>query len=264
MRNSAFRKAYIPAPKLNQLLILRQIESNQNVKQFELANRCDLSVAMINNYIKKLERQDLVACRRKSSKTLSYHLTNRGREALDTLRRELLMELADHFADAKQKIRELITDNANGNPRRVVLLGTGDLAELTFHALESTDVKIVGVCDEDPSGTRREWCGREILSPSQIHFLDPDLIVITGPGLTAKTSCSLSDIQNLGIRLLRLDDVGAGAGSPKPAGSLHTVEEASEPAGDLAAETHGESVHPESDIPGISVAYPRKLQGILP
>ena len=42
---------YIQSPKLNQLNILREVAANANITQAELAGRCSLSVAMVNNYM---------------------------------------------------------------------------------------------------------------------------------------------------------------------------------------------------------------------
>lgn len=60
--------------KLNQFRILREI-GRSAVTQELLGKRVGLSVAMINNYIKALQAQKFIACKRKNSKLMSYHLT---------------------------------------------------------------------------------------------------------------------------------------------------------------------------------------------
>ncbi len=219
MRAKVAQGLYIPAPKLNELRILKQIASDPNVTQAELADRCMLSVAMVNNYMKELLGRGLLEYRRKSTKTISYHLTDRGREAVEDMRRELLLELVRLFADAKERVREIIMSQSGGDLRRVVLYGSGDLAELAFHALESADVDIVGVCDDDPSLAGREWCGREMLKPSQIRYLAPDSVIVACNGHTDEVCNSLAYLVERGIRLIRLDSPSVFHDPP----SLHDV-----------------------------------------
>jgi predicted transcriptional regulator len=194
---------------------LKQIASNPEITQAELAQRCELSVAMVNNYMKELCSSGLLEYRRKSSKDISYHLTVAGREAADATQRELLQELVGFFADAKERVRRAILSQADGKLGRIVLYGTGDLAELVFHALESADVSIVGVCDDDPAVIGHDWCGREVLNPSQIRFVAPDSVIIATFVRTEEICISLRPLQDRGIHLIRLDGLCINGSTPK-------------------------------------------------
>jgi predicted transcriptional regulator len=209
MRTKAPQGLYIPTPKLNQLHILKQVASDPDITQAELAQRCALSVAMVNNYMKELCHGGLLEYRRKSSKSISYHLTVAGKEAADATRLELLQELVRLFTDAKERVREMISCQTHSDLRRVVLYGSGDLAEIAFHALESADVNIVGICDDDPAKIGHDWCGREVLNPHQIRFIAPDSVVIASLVRTDEIFRSLSHLQSRGIHLIRLDGLGA-------------------------------------------------------
>jgi predicted transcriptional regulator len=207
MRSKNIESLYNRAPRLNQLNILNQTAADPHLTQSELARRCGLSVAMVNNYMKDLCSAGLLEYRRKSSKSVSYHVTNEGRKAADAIESAHFDELVKLFAAGKERIRRVILSRAGDHIHRAVVYGSGDLAELVFHALESADVSIVGVCDPDPSRIGREWCGREILSPSQIKFIAPDAVVITVPD--SERTGQLFTLVDRGIHLIRLDDVGA-------------------------------------------------------
>lgn len=195
---------YLPAPKLNQFHIMQQIALDPHVTQAELGQHCSLSVAMVNNYMKELCASGLIEYQRKSSKTVSYHLTPAGREAAEATRHELIQELVTLFVDAKARIRQFVLSQAGGELRKVVLYGSNDLAELVFHALDEADVNIVGVCDDAPAKVGRDWCGREILNPSQIRFIEPDAVVIAESGRAGEIYGGLSYLQGRGIRVVRL------------------------------------------------------------
>lgn len=208
MRTRIPEALYIRAPRLNQYFILNEIAASARITQAELARRCNLSVAMVNNYMKELCSAGLLEYRRKSSKSVLYYLTPTGKEQISIIERELMSELAALFGSAKERIWNLIASQAGGELNRVVLLGTGTLAELVYHALQLAEVDIVGVCDDNPEAVGREWCGREVLNPSQIRFIAPDAVIIASDKSGEEACSGLKSLVQKGIRLIRLVDFG--------------------------------------------------------
>jgi hypothetical protein len=160
---------------------------------------------MVNNYMKDLCAAGLLVYHRKSSKNISYHLTAEGSVRVEAIGQELLQEMLEFFAMAKERIRNLVLSQLPPGPLRVILYGLDDLAVIAFHALDSRNVRIVGVCDDDPERTGREWCGREVSNPSQIRYMAPDAVVICNRVRTEEIYRGLRYLQERGIRLVRLD-----------------------------------------------------------
>ncbi len=208
MRTKGPDTLYLRAPRLNQLNILHQLALDPHLTQAELALRCHLSVAMVNNYMKELCGAGLLAYHRKSSKNVSYHVTPAGMEQIEIIGRQLIEEMVRLFAESKGMVRDRIMSQAPESLRRVVLFGDGHLAELAFHALESTGVQVIGVCDDDPSKIGKEWCGREMVNPSQIRYIAPDAVVIATSARSKEVYQSLKCLQDQGISLISLDDHG--------------------------------------------------------
>ena len=196
---------YLQSPKLNQLNILREVGANAHVTQAELASRCSLSVAMVNNYMKDLCNSDLIEYNRKSVKSVTYHLTPSGIQCLETLQSEQIGEMVRMFAYAKERIIKRIMEMAGSALQRVVLYGSGNLAQLAFHALELSGIRVLGVCDDDPSVLGRDFCGREVVNPSQIRFMAPDAVIITDSLKTDEILRNLHSFSDRGIELIYLD-----------------------------------------------------------
>jgi predicted transcriptional regulator len=205
MQMKDLQSLYLQSPKLNQLNILREVAANSHVTQAELAGLCSLSVAMVNNYMKELCEGGYLEYHRKTTKNVSYHLTPPGSKYLETLQMELIEEMVDMFAAAKERIRDRIVSRAQTALQRVVLFGSGHLAQLAFHALELVGAKILGVCDDNPAAIGGDFCGREVLSPVQIRFLAPDAVVIADSLRTEEICKNLSYLSDRGIGLIRLD-----------------------------------------------------------
>lgn len=204
MGTKVLNTLYLRAPKLNQLNILNLLARDAHITQAELARLCDLSVAMVNNYMRELCSLGLLEYRRKSSKSVSYHVTSRGRDQVEALEIQLVEEMVGLFAEAKARIRDRILCHSPRALRRVVLFGSGNLAQITFHALELAGVSILGICD-DSNNAKSECCGRQIMDPSQIRHIDPNAVIIVDQHRIEEICSSLSYLQDRGIQLICLD-----------------------------------------------------------
>ena len=205
MQMNSFPSLYIQSPKLNQLNILREVAADAHITQAELASRCSLSVAMVNNYMKELCRSGFMEYHRRTIKSVTYHLTPMGSKQLDLLQAELISEMVDQFVAAKDRIRVCILSQYPSELRRVVLYGCGHLAQLAFHALERTGTRILGICDDNIETIGGEFCGREVLNPSQIRFLAPDAVIVADLAKMDEICRDLEPLSSRGINIIRLD-----------------------------------------------------------
>jgi predicted transcriptional regulator len=205
MHVKGLQSLFLQSPKLNQLNILKEIAADSHITQAELATRCSLSVAMVNNYMKELCASGLMEYHRKSTKSVTYHLTPSGTQNLQALQSDLINEMVAMFVAAKEQIRTRIMRQAQAGIERVVLFGSGHLAQLVFHALEVTGLNILGICDDNIEVIGSEFCGREILSASQIRFLAPDAVIVADSVRTEEICSSLISLSERGVVVIRLD-----------------------------------------------------------
>jgi len=205
MRTKAPDLLYLSSPRMNQFLILSALAEDPFLTQAALAHRCSLSVAMVNNYLKELCEAGLMEYQRKSLKSVSYHVTDLGRAQLEILESELTGDAIERFARAKERIqRRILSQCPNSRLRRVILYGSGHLAELVFHALAQADVRVIGICDEDPR-FGPEWCGCPVIDASQVARMRPDAIIITDWRHTDSAWNKLKALFSGNFLLIRLD-----------------------------------------------------------
>ncbi len=228
MQIKDFQSLYLQSPKLNQLNILREVAANAHITQAELASRCSLSVAMVNNYMKELCGAGLLEYHRKTTKSVTYHLTPSGTQHLESLQGLLIREMVGMFVNAKEQIRDHIASQTRTSLQRVVLYGSGHLAQLAFHALELAGTNIVGICDDNQEMIGRDFCGREVLNPSQIRFIAPDAVVVADSVRSEEIIRNLEFLIDRGISIVRVDGIpDRSAASDKansPMSMLNSVE----------------------------------------
>jgi predicted transcriptional regulator len=215
MRTKAPDLLYLSSPRLNQFLILSALSEDPFLTQASLAQRCSLSVAMVNNYLKEVCEAGFMEYRRKSLKSVSYHVTDLGRAQVEILEWELTGDAIERFAQAKERIqRRILSQCPNSRLRRVILYGSGHLMELVFHALTQADVRVIGICDEDP-GCGLEWCGCPVIDAPQAARMRPDAIIITDWVHTDTIWNKLKRLFNGHFLLIRLDGHPAYGAAPE-------------------------------------------------
>ena len=205
MRTKTPPNLFLLSPKLNHLNILKGVAANARVTQAELAQNCSLSVAMVNNYMKDLCQNNFLRYNRKSKKSVTYYLTLSGTEYLETLQHELIIEMARMFAHAKERVRDSILEQAKSPLRHVVLYGTGHLAQIVFHALDYSDIRVLGICKDTPGAVGTNFCGHEIVASSKIRELSPDAVVIADSPKRMESIRTLGSLVHYGIELIQLD-----------------------------------------------------------
>ncbi len=217
MQKKDLPSLYLQSPKHNQLNILREVAVDAHITQAELAARCALSVAMVNNYMKELCRTGLMEYHRRTIKSVTYHLTPAGSAQLEVLQRELTRDMAEMFVASKEHVLARIMSQAPEGLRRVILFGSGHLAQLVFHALEMAHMNILGVCDDDLDLIGSDFCGREVMSSSQVRFLSPDAVIVARAPQTEEVSRGLESLVDRGIKIIHVDcpALPTSAGSPE-------------------------------------------------
>jgi predicted transcriptional regulator len=196
---------YIQSPKLNRLNLLTEVAADASITQAELANRCSLSVAMVNNYMKAFCNEGVIEYKRKSVKQVSYYLTPSGIQQMEMLQTELIDEMVDMYINAKEQILTRVVNQSDSSLLQVFVYGSGHLAQLAFHALEMSNIRVLGVCDDDPKMIGRDLCGREVVHPSQIRFTGPGAVIIADTLKTEEILRNLDFLLKDGIKLIRLD-----------------------------------------------------------
>jgi hypothetical protein len=112
--------------------------------------------------------------------------------------------LATH-TPTKEQMRARIASQAPEVLHRVILYGCGHLAQIVFHALELSEVKILGICDDNIETIGSDFCGRQVRSASQIRYLAPEAVIVADLERTEEICRCLVSLSDQGINVIRLD-----------------------------------------------------------
>jgi hypothetical protein len=140
--------------------ILSEVEAGNNTSQRSISSNLGIALGLTNLLLRRLVRKGWVRVIHVKPNRVRYLITPAGLAEKARMTRAYLENAITFYADARDRIRtslgtlssEWQDHRANGsNPseKRIVFLGAGDVAEIGYVCLQETDLRLVGVVDDE-------------------------------------------------------------------------------------------------------------------
>lgn len=152
--------------------LLGAIERDPAVTQRSVANELGIALGLANAYLKRCVRKGLIKVGQAPARRYTYYLTPQGFAEKSRLTASYLANSFSFFRRARAQCSEVLAAAAAAGAQRIVLIGKGDLAEITTLVAREHGTEIVGVVAAS-SDARRLAASVKSLSPP------PDAAVIT-------------------------------------------------------------------------------------
>lgn len=163
--------------QLRTLRLLEEIEQNHSPSQRYLAKQLNVSLGLVNSFVKRLAQKGYFKITTIPKNRVKYILTPKGVAQKTKLTYQYIHYSYQFYKDARSKIREIFEELAEQNTRRVIFYGIGHFAEIAYISLQETPMKMVAMVDDTKCGER--FMGMTVESPEQIEHLAYDSIIIT-------------------------------------------------------------------------------------
>ena len=83
------------------------------------------------------------------------------------------------FWEMKKLISGRLLEMQENGVKRVVFYGVGDEMEIAYITLQGSEMKLVGILDEDVETQGIKVFGHKVVSPKEVKNLKPDAILIS-------------------------------------------------------------------------------------
>ena len=133
------------------LLLLTELERDGAVTQRSLATKLGVALGLTNLYLKRLARKGYIKITTIPSHRIRYLLTPQGFSEKSRLTYLYMQYSLSHYRDMRARLRETLSRAANNGVKRVVIYGTGELAEMAYLSLREVNMVLVGFVDEGKS-----------------------------------------------------------------------------------------------------------------
>jgi DNA-binding MarR family transcriptional regulator len=162
---------------IRSLQFLEEIDNNHSPTQRDLARKFNVSLGLVNSFIKRLARKGYVKVTTIPRNRVRYILTPTGFAEKSRLTYEFIQYSLHFYKKALKNFEDLLNQLQRKGVKRVVFYGAGDLAEIASISLKASDIKLIGVVDDLKKGEK--FLGQTIKSIAGLSQLEFDNIIIT-------------------------------------------------------------------------------------
>ncbi|MFH1148741.1 MAG: winged helix-turn-helix transcriptional regulator [Pseudomonadota bacterium] len=164
--------------KMHILRLLTAIEDNGSVSQRELSMRLNISLGLINLFVKRLISQGYFDVMIRPSKKTTYTLTPKGISERACLTLEYFDHSLEYYREIRNHIRSKLSELEKEQVKDVILYGMGELTELTYICMQNSPVNLLGVVDGGPI-EQKSFFGFQIHSPDYLLDMPGVAVLIT-------------------------------------------------------------------------------------
>jgi len=179
MNNSPQNDLFKPSERMRDLQFLAEIEQNPKISQRELSHKFGIALGVTNACIKRMARRGLIKLKGIPPRRIAYYLTAKGFTEKTKLTLSFFSYNIHHYAGMKNEISKELLKMQQSGVKRVAFYGVSDEMEIAYITLQGSEMKLVGIADEDGGKQGTRLLGHKVLSLEELKGLNPDAILIT-------------------------------------------------------------------------------------
>ena len=162
---------------LRTLKLLEAIENDTLPSQRDLARKLNVSLGLVNSFIKRLAHKGYFKITTIPRNRISYMLTPKGAAEKTRLTYEYIQYSFEFYKNARQKLRKRFAGFVKEGVQTVVFFGANDLSEIAYISLQETPIQLAAVVDPERVG--KKFLGTTITDPQDLSRIAYDRILIT-------------------------------------------------------------------------------------
>jgi DNA-binding MarR family transcriptional regulator len=181
------------------LRLMGEIERDGSSSQRELSQRLDLSLGLVNTFLKRLVNKGYFKVTTLPRNRVKYLLTPQGLAQKSKLTVKYLRYSVNFYKDVKKLLLEKFGQMENDRISSILFFGSGEVAELAYLYLNLSNIGLAGVIDEERKG--RDFFGIPVLGLDRIKREDWDAILLTH---LDKTEEDIETLTSAGVPMERI------------------------------------------------------------
>jgi DNA-binding MarR family transcriptional regulator len=157
------------------LFLLTEVDRDGAVTQRSLATKLGVALGLTNLYLKRLARKGYIKITTIPSHRVRYLLTPQGFSEKSRLTYLYMEYSLSHYRDMRGKLRDALSFATQNGAKRVVIYGTGELAEMAYLSLREMQMTLVGFVDD---GRRELFLSYPVWPPAVLKKWEFDAVLL--------------------------------------------------------------------------------------
>jgi DNA-binding MarR family transcriptional regulator len=129
------------------LQLLSEVERDGEVTQRSLSDKMGVALGLTNLYLKRLAHKGYIKITTIPRHRIKYLLTPSGMAEKSRLTYEYMQYSLSYYRDMRERLKHVLAGLSQAGAKRVVIYGTGELAELAYLSIREMDLTLVGFVD---------------------------------------------------------------------------------------------------------------------
>ncbi len=169
-----------PPQEIRELNLLQELEKNPIISQRELSHKFGIALGVTNACLKRMVRRGWIRVTAGlNHRKIGYYLTPKGFAEKSKLTVHLISWTVQHYVTLKEIIGGRLLEMQSAGAKRIVFYGVSDEMEIALITLQGTNLKLVGIVEDDEKYVPRIIFGYELEPVSRIQALNPQGVLIT-------------------------------------------------------------------------------------
>jgi DNA-binding MarR family transcriptional regulator len=135
------------------LRLMGEIERDGNPSQRDLSRRLNLSLGLVNTFLKRLVNKGYFKVKTMPRNRVKYFLTPKGLARKSKLTVEYLRYSINFYQEIKKLLLNKFKHMQESQTKSILFFGAGEVAELAYLYLQLTDIELVGIVDDRKTGS---------------------------------------------------------------------------------------------------------------
>lgn len=174
--------------------LLEAIAENKPKTQRELSDSLQISLGLVNSFIKRLVKKGYCKVTTIPKNRVKYILTPAGAVEKTRLTYEYISSSYLYFKTAKHRLEHLYDDLQDQGTTRVVFYGIGEVADIAYLSMIGTNVQLIDVVD--PAMEGEPFAHLRVKASVRLETADFDVLLVTA---VDNHEAILDSIQQAGV-----------------------------------------------------------------
>lgn len=156
--------------------LLDEVAQTPDLTQRELSKRIGAALGLTNLMVRRLVKKGYIKISGTKRSRLRYLITPQGILEKSRLTYAFIQYSLQLYGRVRVTLREQLAGLAQAGHRRILLCGTGELAEIAFLTIREMGLDLVGVVDETPA--RERFLNYPIQGVREMALADYDRLIV--------------------------------------------------------------------------------------
>lgn len=159
------------------LRLMGEIDRYGSLTQRELSRRLNLSLGLINTFLKRLIKKGYFKAKTLPRNRVIYILTSKGIAEKNKLTVEYLRYSVNFYKEIKDLLINKFRAMESDRITHILFFGAEEVADLAYLYLQSTSLQLVGIIDDRQY--EDDFFGHKVLDLDRLNQQDWDAVLVT-------------------------------------------------------------------------------------